>query len=117
MSGFGLFAPNARVLGQSRQLRGPPFGSLAAQTIGTGIPLKGIVKFARFQHVGGCCGDVHSPTSPLLSPLLRRLFANHMRYCQLKDLEDKKRLLSKHTDWSSHQISQAGRQAGRTHHT
>ena len=117
MSGFGLFAPNARVLGQSRQLRGPLFGSPAAQTTGTGIPLKEIVKFARFQHVGGCCGDVHFPTSPLLSPLLHRLFANHMRYCQLKDFEDKKRILSKHDDRSSRLISQAERLAGRTHHT
>jgi hypothetical protein len=40
-----------------------------------------------------------------------------MRYCQLKDLEDKKRILSKDADWSSRQISQAGRQAGRTQHT
>ena len=67
MSGFGLFAPNARILGQGRQLRGPLFGSPAAQTTGTGIPSKEIVKFARFQRVGGCCGDVHFPTSPLLS--------------------------------------------------
>ena len=116
MSGFGLFAPNARVLGHSRQLRGPLFGSPAAQSTGTAIPLKEIVKFARFQHVGGCCGDVHFPTSPLLSPLLHRLFANHMRHCQLKKLEDSKRILSKHADWSSPQISQAERQAGRTHH-
>jgi hypothetical protein len=53
---------------------------------------------------------------PLLSPLLHRLFANHMRHCQLKELEDSKRILSKHADWSSRQISQAERQAGRTHH-
>ena len=68
MSGFGLFAPNARVLGQSRQLRGPLFGSPAALSTGTAIPLKEIVKFARFQHVGGCCGDV-CPFSNLSSPL------------------------------------------------
>jgi hypothetical protein len=117
MSGFDFFAPNARVLGQSRQLRGPLFGSPAAHTTGTGIPLKEIVKFARFQHVGGCCGDVHFPTSPLLSSLLHRLFAKHMRHCQMKELEDSKRILSKHADWSSRQISQAERQAGRTHHT
>ena len=116
MSVFGLFVPNARVLGQRRQLRGPLFGSPNAQTTGTGIPLKEIVKFARFQHVGGCWSDVHFPTSPLLSPLLHRLFANHMRHCKLKELEDSKRILSKHADWSSPQISQAERQAGRTHH-
>jgi hypothetical protein len=65
---FSLFTPNARVIRQSRQLMGPPFGSSAAQTTGTAIPLKEIVKFARFQHVGECCGDVHCPTSPLASP-------------------------------------------------
>jgi hypothetical protein len=101
---FGLFAPNARVLGQSKQLRGPLFGSPAAQTTRTTIPLKEIVKFTRFQHVGGCCGDVHFPTFPLLSPLLHRLFANHMRHCQLRELEDSKRILSKPADWSSRQI-------------
>ena len=69
MSGFCLFAPNARVLGQSRQLRGPLFGSPAAQSTGTAIPLKEIVKFARFQHVGGCCGDVHFPKQMLPHPL------------------------------------------------
>ena len=48
--------------------------------------------------------------------LLHRLFANHMRHFQLKELEDSKCISSKHADWSSRQISQAEHQAGRTRH-
>jgi hypothetical protein len=67
--GFWSFYTQGASICPKQAAHGPSLWySSCANRRGTAIPLKEIAKFACFQHVGECCGDVQFPTSPLAFP-------------------------------------------------
>jgi hypothetical protein len=108
MSVTGLFTPRTRVHYRSRKPARPFFGTQAAQTTETAIPLKEIENFLRFHQIGECCGDVEFPSSLLTSPAppgdVRVQHATAIRRSSKTQIL----LIIKYADWSSHLIGENG---------